>query len=50
MSEELTYRQAIAAGIADAMREDDSVFMLGEDIGAAGGAFKTVDGVFAVAF
>jgi pyruvate/2-oxoglutarate/acetoin dehydrogenase E1 component len=43
---EVTYRQAIAMGIADAMREDESVFMIGEDIGAAGGAFKTVDGVF----
>jgi acetoin:2,6-dichlorophenolindophenol oxidoreductase subunit beta len=42
---ELTYRQAIAAGIAQEMERDDSVVLLGEDIGAAGGVFKLTEGL-----
>jgi len=41
---ELTYLQAISDGIRDEMRLDESVFCLGEDIGAFGGAFKVTDG------
>lgn len=41
----VTYRQAINGAIADALAGDHNVFMLGEDIGAAGGAFKTTDGL-----
>ncbi len=41
---ELTYLQAISEGLRDEMRRDDSVFCLGEDIGAFGGAFKVTDG------
>ena len=37
---QLTFREAIARGIAQEMRRDDSVIMLGEDVGAAGGVFK----------
>ncbi|HVR33660.1 MAG TPA: transketolase C-terminal domain-containing protein [Acidimicrobiia bacterium] len=37
--------QAIAAGIADEMRADASVVVLGEDVAAAGGPFKTSDGL-----
>jgi acetoin:2,6-dichlorophenolindophenol oxidoreductase subunit beta len=43
---ELTYRGAIAAGIAQEMERDQSVVMLGEDIGAAGGVFKLTEGLF----
>src|SRR5438105_2776165 len=43
---ELTYREAIARGIADAMHADESVFMIGEDIGKPGGAFKTTEGLY----
>lgn len=32
--------------MADALAADDQVFMLGEDIGAAGGAFKTTEGLY----
>lgn len=39
--------QAIAAAIADEMRNDDSVIMFGEDIAGAGGPFKTSDGLLA---
>jgi pyruvate dehydrogenase E1 component beta subunit len=38
---ELTYREAVAWGIAQEMRRDPRLVMLGEDIAAAGGVFKT---------
>ncbi len=37
---QLTFREAIARGIAQEMRRDESVVFLGEDVGAAGGVFK----------
>ncbi len=42
---ELTYRDAVAAAIAQEMRRDPNVVFLGEDIGAAGGVFKTTVGL-----
>ncbi len=42
---QLTFREAIARGIAQEMRRDDSVIMLGEDVGAAGGVFKGTVGL-----
>jgi acetoin:2,6-dichlorophenolindophenol oxidoreductase subunit beta len=47
MADLITYREAVAAGIAQEMRRDDTVVCLGEDIGAAEGVFKTVAGLFA---
>ena len=46
MTEIITYRSAVAEGIAREMRRDPSVVCLGEDIGAAGGVFKTTVGLF----
>ena len=43
---ELTYREAVVAGIAQEMARDENVVFLGEDIGAAGGVFKTTVGLF----
>ena len=43
---ELTYRAAITAGIAQEMRRDPSVVLIGEDVGAAGGVFKLTEGLF----
>ncbi|HTP97190.1 MAG TPA: alpha-ketoacid dehydrogenase subunit beta [Burkholderiales bacterium] len=43
---ELTYREAVAAGIAQEMARDERVVFLGEDIGAAGGVFKATVGLF----
>jgi acetoin:2,6-dichlorophenolindophenol oxidoreductase subunit beta len=43
---ELTYRDAVAAGIAQEMARDERVVCLGEDIGAAGGVFKATVGLF----
>jgi len=42
----ITYRDAVAEGLAREMRRDPSVVCLGEDIGAAGGVFKTTVGLF----
>ncbi len=42
---ELTYREAVAAGIAQEMERDKLVVCLGEDIGAAGGVFKATVGL-----
>jgi pyruvate/2-oxoglutarate/acetoin dehydrogenase E1 component len=41
---EMTYLQAISDGLREEMRNDETVFCLGEDIGAFGGAFKVTDG------
>jgi pyruvate dehydrogenase E1 component beta subunit len=38
-------RQAITTALADEMREDPTVMMFGEDIAAAGGPFKTSEGL-----
>jgi pyruvate dehydrogenase E1 component beta subunit len=43
---QLTFREAIARGIAQEMRRDPSVVLIGEDIGAAGGVFKGTVGLF----
>jgi pyruvate dehydrogenase E1 component beta subunit len=45
-AEIITYREAVAEGIAREMRRDPSVVCLGEDIGAAEGVFKTTVGLF----
>jgi pyruvate dehydrogenase E1 component beta subunit len=42
---ELSYREAVAAGIAQEMRRDESVIFIGEDVAAAGGVFKTTEGL-----
>jgi pyruvate/2-oxoglutarate/acetoin dehydrogenase E1 component len=42
---ELTYRQAVAAGIAQEMERDPTVYLFGEDVAAAGGVFKTTEGL-----
>jgi pyruvate dehydrogenase E1 component beta subunit len=42
---ELTYREAVAEGIAQEMARDDRVVFLGEDVAAAGGVFKATVGL-----
>jgi acetoin:2,6-dichlorophenolindophenol oxidoreductase subunit beta len=42
---ELTYREAINAALHDAMAADDTVLLMGEDVGADGGVFKTNAGL-----
>jgi 2-oxoisovalerate dehydrogenase E1 component beta subunit len=41
---ETTYLEAIRQGLWEEMQADESVFMLGEDIGVYGGAFKVTEG------
>ena len=42
---ELTYREAVSRAIGQEMERDPSVYFLGEDIAAAGGVFKTTEGL-----
>src|SRR5881628_715879 len=46
MSKELTYLDAIREALAEEMRRDPKVFVLGEDVGAYGGAFGATQGLF----
>ena len=41
----LSYREAVSAAIAQEMRRDENVVFIGEDIAAAGGVFKTTEGL-----
>ena len=43
---ELTYREAVAAGIAQEMERDETVVFLGEDIAKAGGVVKATVGLY----
>lgn len=43
---ELSYREAVAAAIAQEMARDPSVYLIGEDVAAAGGVFKATVGLF----
>jgi 2-oxoisovalerate dehydrogenase E1 component beta subunit len=45
MSTELTYLDAIREALAEEMRRDPKVFILGEDVGAYGGAFGATQGL-----
>src|ERR671922_2559418 len=42
---ELTYRDAVARGIAQEMTRDPDVIFFGEDVAKAGGVFKTTVGL-----
>jgi 2-oxoisovalerate dehydrogenase E1 component beta subunit len=41
----LTYLQAITEGLREELRSDERVFLIGQDIGAFGGAFKVTQGL-----
>ena len=43
----LPIAKAITAGLRDAMTADDSVLLMGEDIGVLGGVFRVTDGLHA---
>ena len=43
---ELSYRDAVARGIAQEMERDNRVVFLGEDVAKAGGVFKTTVGLY----
>jgi 2-oxoisovalerate dehydrogenase E1 component beta subunit len=46
MSRELSYLEAIREALAEEMRRDPKVFVLGEDVGAYGGAFGVTQGLY----
>ena len=43
---QLTYREAVAAAIAQEMERDENVAFIGEDVARAGGVFKATVGLF----
>lgn len=43
---ELTYRDAVARGLAQEMARDERVVLIGEDVAGAGGVFKATPGLF----
>ena len=43
---ELTYRGAVARGLAQEMDRDERVVLIGEDVAKAGGVFKTTEGLY----
>ncbi|MBI4850512.1 MAG: alpha-ketoacid dehydrogenase subunit beta [Acidobacteria bacterium] len=42
----VTYLEAIRQALLEEMQRDETVFLLGEDIGAYGGAFKVTEGLY----
>jgi 2-oxoisovalerate dehydrogenase E1 component beta subunit len=46
MSRELSYLEAIREALFEEMRRDPKVFVLGEDVGAYGGAFGVTQGMY----
>jgi 2-oxoisovalerate dehydrogenase E1 component beta subunit len=46
MSRELSYLEAIREALIEEMRRDAKVFVLGEDVGAYGGAFGVTQGLY----
>src|SRR3989442_9632706 len=46
MAKELTYLEAIREALAEEMRRDPKVFVLGEDVGPYGGAFGATQGLY----
>ena len=42
---ELSYREAVRDALATAMRQDDSVFIMGEDIAEMGGSMGVTQGL-----
>ena len=42
---DLTFREAVTRAIAQEMERDPSVYFIGEDVAAAGGVFKTTEGL-----
>jgi acetoin:2,6-dichlorophenolindophenol oxidoreductase subunit beta len=43
---ELTYAEAFREGLTEEMRRDPTVFVMGEEVGIAGGTFKSFEGMY----
>jgi pyruvate dehydrogenase E1 component beta subunit len=46
-AERIFYREGIARALHDAMAADERVFVMGQDVGAFGGAYREFDGLYA---
>jgi pyruvate/2-oxoglutarate/acetoin dehydrogenase E1 component len=42
---EISYRDAVNAALVDELASDPAVYLMGEDVGTAGGVFKTSEGI-----
>lgn len=42
---EMRYREALGQALAEEMERDETVFLMGEDIGVFNGAFKVTNGL-----
>src|SRR5262245_19024542 len=43
---QVTYLEAIREALFEEMRRDEGVFVIGEDVGSYGGAFKVTEGLY----
>ncbi len=43
---QISFREAIIEAMAEEMRRDETVFLMGEDVGKSGGIFKCSEGLF----
>ena len=41
----IMYREAVASAIAEEMRRDEKVFLMGEDVATIGGVYKATRGL-----
>lgn len=46
MMAELSYIEAITSAMEEEMEKDNSIFIIGEDVGAKGGVFRATDGLY----
>ena len=46
MTREITFREAVCEAMAEEMRRDPQVVLIGEDVGPSGGIFKCSEGLF----
>ncbi|NKB66858.1 MAG: alpha-ketoacid dehydrogenase subunit beta [Candidatus Latescibacteria bacterium] len=44
--QQITFREAIIQAMQEEMRRDETVFLMGEDVGKSGGIFKCSEGLF----
>ena len=42
----IMFREAIASALAEEMRRDEKVFVMGEDVAITGGVFKATKGIY----
>ena len=46
-TKEMTYREAVREALRDAMKRDERVFLMGEDVGRYGGCYAVSHGLLA---